>query len=46
LALKRLAEETGTSVLELLRAEIEGLLDDRNMNIKKLALEILRKKRQ
>ena len=43
LALKRLAEEARTSVLELLRVEIEGLLDDPNMKVKKAALQILRK---
>jgi hypothetical protein len=46
LALKRLAEETGASVLELLRAEIEGLLHDPNMKVKKVALPILRKNRE
>ena len=43
LALKRLAEEARTSVLELFRAEIEGLLHDPNMKVKKAALQILRK---
>jgi hypothetical protein len=43
LALKRLAEEAGASVLELLRVEIEGLLDDPQMKVKKAALKILRK---
>jgi HEAT repeat protein len=46
LALKRLAEEAGASVLELLRAEIEGLLDDPHMKVKKAALKILRKNRE
>ena len=46
LALKRLAEEAGASVLELLRAEIEGLLHDPNMKVKKAALQILRKNRE
>lgn len=45
LALKRLAEETGESVLESLRAEIEALLNDPNMKIKKAALKILRENR-
>jgi len=43
LALKRLTEEAGASVLELLRAEIEGLLDDPQMKVKKAALKMLRK---
>jgi HEAT repeat protein len=46
LALKRLAEEAGTSLPELLRAEIEGLLNDPNMKVKKAALQILRKNRE
>jgi HEAT repeat protein len=46
LALKRLSEEAGTSVLELLRAEIEGLLNDPNMKVKKAALKFLRKNRE
>lgn len=46
LALKRLAEEARTSVVELLRAEIEGLLHDPNMKVKKAALKILRKNRE
>jgi HEAT repeat protein len=46
LALKRLAEEAGASVLELLRAEIQGLLHDPNMKVKKAALQILRKNRE
>lgn len=45
LALKRLAEEAGESVLESLRAEIEALLNDPNMKVKKAALKILRKNR-
>jgi len=43
LALKRLDEEVGDSVLESLRAEIEALLNDPSMKIKKIALKILRK---
>jgi HEAT repeat protein len=43
LALKRLAEEAGANVLEMLRVEIEGLLDDPNMKVKKAVLKILRK---
>jgi len=46
LALKRLAEEAGTSALELFRAEIEGLLHDPNMKVKKAAIQILRKNRE
>jgi HEAT repeat protein len=46
LALKRLAEKTGATVLELLRAEIESLLHDPNMKVKKAALQILRKNRE
>ena len=46
LALKRLSEEAGTSVLELLRGEIEGLLHDPNMKVKKSALKFLRKNRE
>jgi HEAT repeat protein len=45
LALKRLAEETGESDLESLRLDIEPLLDDPNMAIKKAALKILRRKK-
>jgi len=45
LALKRLAEEVGESVLKSLREEIEALLNDPNMKVKKAALKILRKKR-
>lgn len=43
LALKRLAEEAGDSVVQTLRAEIEALLDDPGMKVKKAALKILRK---
>ncbi|HEX9274482.1 MAG TPA: HEAT repeat domain-containing protein [Candidatus Binatia bacterium] len=46
LALKRLAEDGGENVLELLRAEIEGLLHDPNMKVKKAAIQILRKNRE
>lgn len=46
LALKRLAEEAGESALETLRADIEVLLDDPDMKIKKAALKILRKDRE
>jgi HEAT repeat protein len=42
LALKRLAEEASGSAREALRAEIEALLDDPDMKIKKAALKILR----
>jgi HEAT repeat protein len=45
LALKRLAEESGETVLISLRAEIETLLDDPDMKVKKAALKILRKNR-
>ncbi len=45
LALKRLGEEAGESILQSLRAEIEPLLDDPNMNVKKAALKIVRKKK-
>lgn len=45
LALKRLAEETGERVLGSLRAEIEALLDDPNMKVKKAALKVLRMNR-
>jgi HEAT repeat protein len=44
LALKRLAEEAERTVLESLRAEIEALLDDPNMKVKKAALKILRER--
>jgi HEAT repeat protein len=46
LAVKRMSEEAGTSVLKLFRAEIEGLLHDPNMKVKKAALQILRKNRE
>jgi len=46
LALKRLAEDGGENVLELLRAEIEGLLRDPNMKVKKAVIQILRKNRE
>jgi HEAT repeat protein len=46
LAVKRMSEEAGTSVLKLFRAEIEGLLHDPNMKVKKAALKILRKNRE
>jgi HEAT repeat protein len=46
LALKRLSEQAGTSVLELLRGEIEGLLHDPNMEIKKAVLKFLRRNRE
>ena len=46
LALKRLSEEAEASALELLRVEIEGLLDDPHMKVKKAALQILRKNRE
>ncbi len=45
LALKRLAEEGGESVLESLKEEIEALLNNPNMKVKKAALKILRKNR-
>ena len=45
LVLKRLAEEAGESVLQSLRSDIEPLLDDPDMKVKKAALEILRKTR-
>jgi HEAT repeat protein len=43
LALKRLAEEAGASALVKLRADVEALLKDPDMKIKKLALKILKK---
>ena len=46
LALKRLAEDGGENGLKLLRAEIEGLLHDPNMKVKKAAIQILRKNRE
>jgi HEAT repeat protein len=45
LALKRLAEEGGGSVLDSLKEEIEALLNNPNMIIKKAALKILRRNR-
>jgi len=45
LALKRLAEEVGESVLESLRGEIEPLLKDSDIKVQKAALKILRKNR-
>jgi HEAT repeat protein len=44
LALKRLAEEAGANLVHLLLADIEVLLDDPHMKIKKAALEILQRK--
>jgi HEAT repeat protein len=43
LALKRLAEEASESVLESLRAEIQALLDDPDMKVKRAAVKIRRK---
>ena len=43
LALKRVAEEVGESVLESLRGDIEPLLKDSDINVRKAALKILRK---
>jgi HEAT repeat protein len=43
LALKRLAEAGGEAVLQSLRAEIEILVDDPDMKVKRAALEALRK---
>lgn len=43
LALNRLSEEAGESVLESLREEVKPLLDDPDMKIKNAALKILRK---
>ena len=45
LALKRLAEEVGESVLESLRGEIEPLLKDSDITVQKAALKILKKKK-
>jgi HEAT repeat protein len=45
LALKRLVDEADPNVLERLKVEIESLLDDPNMKVKKAALEFLRKTR-
>lgn len=42
LAFNRLAEEAGESVLESLRQEIEALVNDPNMKVKKAALKILK----
>jgi HEAT repeat protein len=43
LALNRLAEEAGASALKTLRAQVEALLNDPNMKVKKAALKILTK---
>lgn len=43
LALKRIAEEAGESVLESLRKDIKPLLDDSDMKIKSAALKVLKK---
>ncbi len=43
LALKRLAEEGGEAVLQLLRAEIQSLLNDPDLKVKKAALQALKK---
>ena len=43
LALKRLAEEGGEAVLHSLRAEIETLVNDPDIKVKRAALEALRK---
>ena len=43
LALNRLGEEAGESALESFRPEIEALLNDPEMKVKKAALNILRK---
>ena len=40
-----LVDEAGPNVLERLKVEIESLLDDPNMKVKKAALEFLRKTR-
>jgi HEAT repeat protein len=45
LALKRLAEEAGRNVLESLRGEIEPLLKDSDINVRKAARKILNKNR-
>ncbi len=45
LALKRLVEEVGESVLESLRGEIEPLLKDSDIKVQKAALKILEKDR-
>jgi len=44
LALKRLADEAGANLIHLLQADIEVLLDDSHMKIKKAALELLQRK--
>jgi HEAT repeat protein len=43
LALKRLAEEAGAAALETLRFEIEPLLNDPDMKVKRAALETLKR---
>jgi len=45
LALKRLAEEGGESVPKSFSAEIEALLNDPEMKVKKAALDLIRKNR-
>ncbi len=45
LALKRLAEQVGESVLESLRGEIEPLLKDSDIKVQKAAVKILKKNR-
>ncbi len=45
LALKRLAKEAGESVLESWRPEIEALLNDSDMDVKRTALKILSTRR-
>ncbi|MGH7836168.1 MAG: hypothetical protein ACREQK_21155, partial [Candidatus Binatia bacterium] len=45
LALKRLAEDAAERVLKSLRAEIEALLDDPCVKVKRAALNILRGKK-
>jgi hypothetical protein len=45
LALKRLAEDAAERVLKSLRAEIEALLDDPCVKVKRAALKILRGKK-
>lgn len=45
LALKRLAEEVSESVLKSLRGEIEPLLKDSDINVRKTARKILKKKK-
>jgi hypothetical protein len=44
LALKRLADEAGANVVHLLQSEIQVLLDDPHMQIKKKALALLQRK--